>query len=87
MAVGLVLPCVVTGGGAPCDTALVLFLSAWLPPPPRLAIKERKGRQEIIQGAESDLHSATLPLIAVQSVTTDGIALNCVHWPVPARGG
>lgn len=61
------------------------FLPGFFPLP--LAIKERKGRQEIIQGVGSDLPSATLPLIAVQSVTTDGIALNCVHWPVPACGG
>lgn len=60
----------------PCavGTALVLFLSSWLFPLP-LAIKERKARQEIIQKAGSDLPSATLPLIAVQSVT------------VPAHGG
>jgi len=86
VAVGLVLPCVVTGGAAPCDApachhGAIQYLpsvccrdstgtfSFCLAFSLRLTIKERKERQEIIQRVGSVSPFATLPPIAVQSLT------------------
>lgn len=96
MAIGLVLPCMVTGGGAPCDALACHYgaiqylpsahcgtFSFCLAPSLPFAIKETKRKQETIQRVGSDLFVATLPRIAVQSVTTAGTALD---WLQPAVG-